>query len=55
MALFLLVIIIAIVLGLVGVVAKGLVYLLIIGIVVFILDLAVFGWRYRHRPARPGR
>jgi hypothetical protein len=36
LALFLLLVIVAIVLGIVGVVAKGLLYLLIIGIVVFL-------------------
>ena len=56
MALFLLVIIVAIVLGLVGVVVKGLLYLLFIGIVVFILDLVFFGARLgRRRANRPGR
>ena len=41
-ALFLLLVIAAIVLGIVGVVAKGLLYLLIIGIVVF-LGALIFG------------
>lgn len=50
-ALFLLLIIVAIVLGIVGVVAKGLLYLLIIGIVVFLGALVLGGLRMR----RPGR
>jgi hypothetical protein len=50
-ALFLLLIIVAIVLGIVGVVAKGLLYLLIIGIVVFIGALVLGALRMR----RPGR
>jgi hypothetical protein len=50
-ALFLLLIIVAIVLGIVGVVAKGLLYLLIIGILVFIGALVLGALRMR----RPGR
>ena len=48
-ALFLLLVIAAIVLGIVGVVAKGLLYLLIIGIVVF-LGALIFG-ALRNTPA----
>jgi hypothetical protein len=55
MALFLFVVIVAIALGIVGVVIKGLFYLLIIGAVLFLADL-VFGGivvgRRRSRPAR---
>ena len=52
-ALFLLLIIVAIVLGIVGVVAKGLLYLLIIGIVVFLGALVLGALRLRRqRPAR---
>ena len=50
-ALFLLLIIVAIVLGIVGVVAKGLLYLLIIGVVVFIGALVLGALRMR-RPSR---
>ena len=50
-ALFLLLIIVAIVLGIVGVVAKGLLFLLIIGIVVFLGALVLGALRMR----RPGR
>jgi hypothetical protein len=46
-ALFLLLVIAAIVLGIVGVAAKGLLYLLIIGIVIFLGAL-----RMRRRPGR---
>jgi hypothetical protein len=48
-ALFLLLIIAAIVLGILGAVLKGLLYLLIIGIVVFVgaLILAALGMRHR--------
>jgi hypothetical protein len=42
----------AIVLGIVGVVAKGLLYLLIIGIVVFIAALTMAALRMRRRPGR---
>ena len=46
-AFFLLLVIVAIVLGIIGVVAKGLLYLLIIGIVVFIVALVFAGLRMR--------
>ncbi len=54
MVLFLLLVIAAIALGIVGVVVKGLFYLLIIGIVVLLVDLIVIGVRMsrRRRPAR---
>jgi hypothetical protein len=56
MALFLLVIIIAIALGIVGVVVKGLFYLLIIGIVLFLAGLILSGVRMgRNRGRRPAR
>ncbi len=51
-ALFLLLIIAAIALGIVGVVAKGLLYLLIIGIVVFLGALLFGALRMRRRPGR---
>lgn len=51
-ALFLLLVIVAIVLGIVGVVAKGLLYLLIIGIVVLLADLTFAALRMRRRPGR---
>ncbi|MGW7386958.1 hypothetical protein [Streptomyces sp. NPDC054794] len=47
MSLFLLLIIVAIVLGIVGVAAHGLFYLLIIGIVVLLADLAYGATRFR--------
>jgi multisubunit Na+/H+ antiporter MnhC subunit len=49
-ALFLLLVIAAIVLGIVGVVAKGLLYLLIIGIAVFVCAVALAALRMRRRP-----
>lgn len=55
MALFLLFIIVAIALGIVGAVVKGLFYLLIIGAVVVIVDLVVLGARFSRRGRRPGR
>ena len=50
--LFLLLVIVAIVLGIVGVVAKGLLYLLIIGIVVFLGALLLGALRIRRPSAR---
>ncbi|MFD5409108.1 hypothetical protein [Streptomyces nojiriensis] len=54
MTLFLILVIVAIVLGLIGAVAEGLFYLLIIGILVFIgalvylvLHIRRSGWRHR--------
>jgi len=52
LALFLLLVIVAIVLGIVGVVAKGLLYLLIIGVVVFAGALVLGALRMRRRPGR---
>jgi hypothetical protein len=51
-ALFLLLMIAAIALGIVGVVVKGLVYLLIIGIAVFLGALLLAALRMRRRPGR---
>lgn len=56
MALFLLLIIVAIGLGIAGTVVKGLFYLLIIGVLVFLIDLVFGGIRLgRHRRPRPLR
>jgi hypothetical protein len=55
MALFLLFIIVAIALGIVGAVVKGLFWLLIIGIVVVIVDLVLFGARLGRRNRRRAR
>ncbi len=56
MVLFLLLVIVAIALGIVGVVVHGLFYLLIIGIVVFLAGLVLLGVRIgrnsRRRPTR---
>ena len=52
LALFLLLVIVAIVLGIVGVVAKGLLYLLIIGIVVFLGALLLGALRMQRRPGK---
>jgi hypothetical protein len=52
LALFLLLVIVAIALGIVGVVAKGLLYLLIIGIAVFLAALILAALRIRRRPSR---
>ena len=51
-ALFLLMVIAAIVLGIFGVVVKGLLYLLFIGIVVFVGALLLAALRMRRRPGR---
>jgi hypothetical protein len=55
LALFLLLVLVAMVLGIVGVVVHGLLYLLIIGIVVFLGALTLGALRMRRRPGRaPG-
>ncbi len=51
-ALFLLLVIAAIALGIVGVAAKGLLYLLIIGIAVFLAALILAALRMRRWPGR---
>jgi hypothetical protein len=51
-ALFLLLVIAAIALGIVGAVVKGLLYLLIIGIVIFAGALLLASLRMRRRPAK---
>jgi hypothetical protein len=56
MTLFLFLIIVAIALGITGAVVKGLFYLLIIGIVLFLADLVLGGVRMgRRRGTRPAR
>ncbi len=55
MALFLLIVILAIVLGIIGVVIKGLFYLLIIGVIVFLADLVYLRTRARVRRRRAAR
>ncbi|MEU2600507.1 hypothetical protein ABZ669_25610 [Streptomyces hirsutus] len=52
MAIFLLLVIAAIVLGIIGVVAKGLVYLLVIGVVVLVADFVLLGLRLGRRRRR---
>jgi hypothetical protein len=52
LAFFLLLILAAIVLGIVGAVAKGLFYLLIIGVIVFVVDLVLFGARWSRHSRR---
>ena len=51
-AFFLLLVIVAIALGIIGVVAMGLLYLLIIGIVVFLGALILAALRMRRRPGK---
>ncbi len=51
-ALFLLLVIAAIALGIIGAVAKGLLYLLIIGVVVFLGALTLAALRMWRRPGR---
>jgi hypothetical protein len=50
MSVFLLLIIVAIVLGLIGAVAGGLGWLLAIGVIIFVADLAYGFYRLRHKP-----
>ena len=55
MAWFLLLIIVAIILGIIGAVAKGLFYLLIIGVVVLVADLVYGAVRIRRGGRRAAR
>ncbi|MEV0974510.1 hypothetical protein [Microtetraspora glauca] len=55
MALFLLLLIVAIALGIIGVVVKGLFYLLTIGVVILVADLIFALVRFRQGGTRPGR
>lgn len=55
MVLFLLVVIVAIGLGIAGTVAKGLLYLLVIGIVLIVADLVYVAVRLRRSGRRPQR
>jgi hypothetical protein len=55
MALFLLFIIVAIALGIVGAVVKGLFWLLLIGVVVILVDLVLLGVRVGRRRNRVAR
>ncbi|WP_274560787.1 hypothetical protein [Streptomyces spiramyceticus] len=54
-ALFLALILVAVVLGIIGAVAKGMAYLLIIGIVLFVVDVAFATVRWSRRSGRPIR
>jgi hypothetical protein len=54
MSLFLFLVLVAVVLGLIGAVAGGFGYLLVIGVVLFAADLVFGYWRLRRRP-RPVR
>jgi hypothetical protein len=55
-AFFLLLVIVAIVLGIIGVAANGLLYLLVIGVIVFLGALILAALRMRRRPRkRPAR
>ena len=49
LAFFLLLLLVAMILGIVGFVAKGLFYLFVIGVIVFLLSLVFAGWRLRRR------
>ena len=55
MTLFLLLLLIAVALGIVGVVVEGVFYLLIVAVVVFVADLVLGGVRLRHSGRSPGR
>lgn len=55
MALFLFVVIVAIALGIVGAVVNGLLYLLVIGVILVVADVAYLAVRSRHSAQRPPR
>ena len=50
MVIFLLLLLIAVALGIVGAVVKGLLFLLVIGVIVFLLSFILVGFRLRGRP-----
>jgi hypothetical protein len=52
MTIFLLVILIAVALGIIGAVVKGLIWLLVIGVIVFLLDFVFAGTRLRRSGSR---
>ncbi|MGW8377924.1 hypothetical protein [Streptomyces sp. ODS28] len=52
MAFFLFLIIVAIALGIIGFVVKGLFYLFLIGIAVLVIDIAYGAWRFRRGGGR---
>ncbi|WP_330289689.1 hypothetical protein [Streptomyces sp. NBC_00576] len=52
MAFFLLVVLVAVILGIIGATADGLAYLLAIGVVIFAADLLFFGARLSRRARR---
>lgn len=52
MAIFLFILLVAVALGIIGVVVKGLIYLLIIGIVIFLANLLFAGFRGGRRKSR---
>jgi hypothetical protein len=54
-AIFLLIILIAVALGIIGAVIKGLIFLLVIGIIIFLASFVIFGFRLRRRRHRPSR
>jgi hypothetical protein len=55
MAFFLFLLLVAVVLGLIGAVVSGLFYLLVIGIVLVVADLAYAGALWSRRSGRPVR
>ncbi|MGK5534326.1 hypothetical protein [Streptomyces sp. URMC 129] len=52
---FLSLLLVALILGIIGALAEGLVYLLVIGVVVLIADLVFGAVRFRRSGRRPGR
>jgi hypothetical protein len=54
-SLFLLVVIVAVALGIIGAVAKGLLWLLAIAVVIFLVDFVFLGATLRGRRRRPVR
>ncbi|MFE5921187.1 hypothetical protein ACWCQZ_26155 [Streptomyces sp. NPDC002285] len=55
MALFLFLLLVAVVLGFIGVLAEGLFYLLVIGVLVAIVDVLYVGMKIRRGGRRPVR
>ena len=53
MAIFLFIVLVAVALGIIGAVVKGLIFLLVIGVIIFLASFVILGFRLRGRRHRP--